>query len=66
MVFIVIAVGVRGPGVEEHLKGNPSERWTFVRSGFFEAIGVISFAFVCHHNSRASRSTIAFVHVPFR
>ncbi|ORY91585.1 transmembrane amino acid transporter protein-domain-containing protein [Leucosporidium creatinivorum] len=51
MVFIVISVGVRGPGVEDYLKGDPSERWTFVRSGFFEAIGVISFAFVCHHNS---------------
>lgn len=46
MVFIVISVGVRGPGVEDDLKGNPDERWTFVRSGFFEAIGVISFAFV--------------------
>lgn len=46
MVFIVIAVGVRGPGVEESLKGDADERWTFVRSGFFEAIGVISFAFV--------------------
>jgi solute carrier family 38 (sodium-coupled neutral amino acid transporter), member 11 len=46
MVFIVISVGVRGPGVEDYLKGDPSERWTFVRSGFFEAIGVISFAFV--------------------
>ena len=46
MVFIVISVGVRGPGVEESLKGDPSERWSFVRPGVFEAIGVISFAFV--------------------
>lgn len=46
MVVIVISVGVRGPGVEADLKGDPAERWTFVRGGFFEAIGVISFAFV--------------------
>lgn len=46
MVVIVISVGVRGPGVEEDLKGDPAERWSFVRSGVFEAIGVISFAFV--------------------
>ncbi|KAK4701369.1 solute carrier family 38 (sodium-coupled neutral amino acid transporter), member 11, partial [Phenoliferia sp. Uapishka_3] len=51
MVVIVVSVGVRGPGVEADLKGDPSERWTFIRGGFFEAIGVISFAFVCHHNS---------------
>lgn len=53
MVFIVIAVGLRGPGVEQELKGDPAERWTFIQPGFFEAIGVISFAFVCHHNSCA-------------
>ncbi|KAK4055630.1 hypothetical protein OIV83_000176 [Microbotryomycetes sp. JL201] len=51
MVFIVVSVGIRGPGVNDSLKGDPSERWTFIRSGFFEAIGVMSFAFVCHHNS---------------
>ncbi|KAG0665668.1 hypothetical protein C6P46_006452 [Rhodotorula mucilaginosa] len=51
MVVIVISVGVRGPGVEDELKGESSERWTFLESGVFEAIGVISFAFVCHHNS---------------
>ncbi|GAA6054147.1 hypothetical protein JCM3770_003219 [Rhodotorula araucariae] len=51
MVVIVISVGVRGPSVEDALKGDPSQRWTVIDSGFFEAIGVISFAFVCHHNS---------------
>ncbi|KAK4057963.1 hypothetical protein OIO90_001182 [Microbotryomycetes sp. JL221] len=51
MVFIVVSVGVRGPGVDDDLKGDPSERWTFIKPGFFEAIGVMSFAFVCHHNS---------------
>lgn len=46
MVVIVITVAVRGPGVEYELKGDPTQRWTFLESGFFEAIGVISFAFV--------------------
>lgn len=46
MVFIVVSVGLRGPSVEDDLKGDSSERWTFIRSGFFEAIGVMSFAFV--------------------
>ncbi|KAM0745666.1 hypothetical protein T439DRAFT_295098 [Meredithblackwellia eburnea MCA 4105] len=51
MVVIVVSVAVRGPGVDDALKGDHEDRWTFVESGFFEAIGVISFAFVCHHNS---------------
>ncbi|GAA5903767.1 hypothetical protein JCM5296_003918 [Sporobolomyces johnsonii] len=51
MVVIVVSVAIRGPGVEDTLKGDPSQRWTVLESGFFEAIGVISFAFVCHHNS---------------
>ncbi|SCZ98259.1 BZ3500_MvSof-1268-A1-R1_Chr7-1g09073 [Microbotryum saponariae] len=46
MVVIVVSVGVRGPSVADNLKGDASERWTFINSGFFEAIGVISFAFV--------------------
>ncbi|GAA5970576.1 hypothetical protein JCM11641_007359 [Rhodosporidiobolus odoratus] len=51
MVVIVFSVGIRGPGVDETLKGDSSTRWTFLEPGVFEAIGVISFAFVCHHNS---------------
>ncbi|GAA5927431.1 Avt2p [Sporobolomyces koalae] len=51
MVVIVISVAVRGPGVADSLKGDPNMRWTVLEAGFFEAIGVISFAFVCHHNS---------------
>ncbi|GAA5955811.1 hypothetical protein JCM21900_001721 [Sporobolomyces salmonicolor] len=51
MVVIVVSVAIRGPGVEDTLKGDPTQRWTVLESGFFEAIGVISFAFVCHHNS---------------
>ncbi|GAA5897125.1 hypothetical protein JCM6882_001799 [Rhodosporidiobolus microsporus] len=51
MVVIVVSVGIRGPGVDDSLKGDPAARWTFLEPGVFEAIGVISFAFVCHHNS---------------
>ncbi|KAI6046085.1 amino acid transporter [Pisolithus marmoratus] len=39
------------PHVPLELKGDPSERFTIVGPGVFQAIGVISFAFVCHHNS---------------
>lgn len=46
MVVIVVSVALRGPGVEDSLKGDPAERWSFIRPGVFEAIGVISFAFV--------------------
>jgi solute carrier family 38 (sodium-coupled neutral amino acid transporter), member 11 len=42
---------VEGPHVSVALKGDPSSRFSFVNTGIFQAIGVISFAFVCHHNS---------------
>ncbi|KAJ3937497.1 MAG: amino acid transporter [Lentinula lateritia] len=51
MVIIVASVLVEGPGVPSILKGDPSMRFSFVNAGIFQAIGVISFAFVCHHNS---------------
>lgn len=52
MTVIVIAVLVESPHVESELRGDPSKRWSIVGPGPFQAIGVISFAFVCHHNSR--------------
>ena len=51
MVIIVTSVLIEGPHVDPELRGDPSKRLTFVGSGVFQAIGVISFAFVCHHNS---------------
>lgn len=51
MLIIVGAVLIEGPHVPDDLKGDPSKRFTFIGSGVFQAIGVISFAFVCHHNS---------------
>ncbi|KAF8441509.1 transmembrane amino acid transporter protein-domain-containing protein [Boletus edulis BED1] len=51
MLIIVTSVLVEGPHADPELKGDPSKRLTFVGPGVFQAIGVISFAFVCHHNS---------------
>ncbi|KAF9244905.1 amino acid transporter [Melanogaster broomeanus] len=51
MLIIVTSVLVEGQHVTPELKGDPSKRLTFVGPGVFQAIGVISFAFVCHHNS---------------
>ncbi|KAH6914001.1 amino acid transporter [Coprinopsis sp. MPI-PUGE-AT-0042] len=51
MLIIVIAVSVEGPHVPDASKGDPSKRLTFIDAGIFQAIGVMSFAFVCHHNT---------------
>lgn len=51
MAIIVITVIVEGPTLSLSLKGDPGTGFTILEPGFFEAIGVISFAYVCHHNS---------------
>ncbi|KAH9832215.1 amino acid transporter [Rhodofomes roseus] len=51
MVTIVVSVLIDSPRVPPELKGDPSKRFTVLGPGVFQAIGVISFAFVCHHNS---------------
>ncbi|KAI9572182.1 amino acid transporter [Boletus coccyginus] len=51
MLIIVTSVLIEGQHVDPELKGDPSKRLTLVGPGVFQAIGVISFAFVCHHNS---------------
>ncbi|PWZ01627.1 hypothetical protein BCV70DRAFT_199059 [Testicularia cyperi] len=52
MVVIIIAVTVRGPAMPSELKGDPSLRLTVINvSNLVRSISVISFAFVCHHNS---------------
>ncbi|KAF9029009.1 amino acid transporter [Hymenopellis radicata] len=51
MVIIVTSVLIEGPKASSELKGDPSKRFTVISPGIFQAIGVISFAFVCHHNS---------------
>ncbi|KAJ3163078.1 hypothetical protein HDU86_002247 [Geranomyces michiganensis] len=50
IVFIVISVLVAGPTLPARDKGD-AEGLSFIRGGLFQAIGVISFAFVCHHNT---------------
>jgi sodium-coupled neutral amino acid transporter 11 len=45
MLIIVISVIIEGPHASPELKGDPSKRFTFIGSGIFQAIGVISFAF---------------------
>jgi sodium-coupled neutral amino acid transporter 11 len=46
MVVIIFTVAIRGPGVDDSLRGDSAARWTMLEPGVFEAIGVISFAFV--------------------
>ncbi|KAF7321305.1 Aa-trans domain-containing protein [Mycena kentingensis (nom. inval.)] len=51
MLIIVTSVMIESPQTSPDLKGDPSKRFSFIEPGIFQAIGVISFAFVCHHNS---------------
>jgi len=53
MVIIVVSVIIEGMNVTPELRGSsaPSVRFSVVTPHLTEAIGVISFAFVCHHNS---------------
>ncbi|EIW73705.1 hypothetical protein TREMEDRAFT_67510 [Tremella mesenterica DSM 1558] len=51
MGIIVISVLLRGAAVDSSLRGSPLHAISFIRPGVFQAIGVISFAFVCHHNT---------------
>ncbi|KAF4553292.1 Transmembrane amino acid transporter-like protein 7 [Elsinoe fawcettii] len=50
MLVIIVTVITQGPGVPAEMKG-PIKGSILIHSGIFQAIGVISFAFVCHHNS---------------
>lgn len=51
MLIIVLTVVIRGPALNTDLKGSFSLPLLTVNSGIFQGISVISFAFVCHHNS---------------
>jgi len=51
MVIIVVCVIFENGQVAPELKGPPEDANSFVRPGLLQAVGVISFAFVCHHNS---------------
>ncbi|PFH56777.1 hypothetical protein XA68_16025 [Ophiocordyceps unilateralis] len=51
MMVIVTTVLVQGLLVPSEARGSFSTPLLTVNGGIFQAIGVISFAFVCHHNS---------------
>ncbi|EGX46185.1 hypothetical protein AOL_s00110g9 [Orbilia oligospora ATCC 24927] len=51
MLVIVVTVITQGFFVANELRGTLSGPLLTLNSGVFQAIGVISFAFVCHHNS---------------
>ncbi|KAJ7925314.1 amino acid transporter [Mycena leptocephala] len=51
MIIIVVSVLIESPNTSPELKGDPAKRFSIIEPGIFQAIGVISFAFVCHHNS---------------
>jgi solute carrier family 38 (sodium-coupled neutral amino acid transporter), member 11 len=50
MVIIIFTVVTQGPMQPPDLRGQLKGS-LLINSGVFQAIGVISFAFVCHHNS---------------
>ncbi|KAJ5938785.1 hypothetical protein N7466_001919 [Penicillium verhagenii] len=50
MIIIVVTVITQGFRVPADSRGEIKSH-LLVNSGFFQAVGVISFAFVCHHNS---------------
>ncbi|KAG5951823.1 hypothetical protein E4U53_002174 [Claviceps sorghi] len=51
MLIIVATVMIQGLFVPSEARGSFSTPLLTVNGGIFQAIGVISFAFVCHHNS---------------
>ncbi|ROT43722.1 hypothetical protein SODALDRAFT_327931 [Sodiomyces alkalinus F11] len=51
MGVIVVTVLVQGALTPKEERGSFTPNLLTINSGIFEAIGVISFAFVCHHNS---------------
>ncbi|EKG10829.1 Amino acid transporter transmembrane [Macrophomina phaseolina MS6] len=50
MLIILVTVLTQGPTVPQNMKGKISGS-LIINDGVFQAVGVISFAFVCHHNS---------------
>ncbi|KAF2229960.1 hypothetical protein EV356DRAFT_527129 [Viridothelium virens] len=50
MLIILITVLTQGPRVPADMKGQLRGS-LLINNGVFQAVGVISFAFVCHHNS---------------
>ncbi|WVQ78522.1 hypothetical protein IAT38_000608 [Cryptococcus sp. DSM 104549] len=61
MTIIVISVLFRSVAVDPSLRGSSTETFSIIKPGVFQAIGVISFAYACHHNSNYIYKSI---HVP--
>lgn len=51
MFTIITSVIIEAPRIDSSLRADPSESIKFFNTGVFQAIGVVTFAFVCHHNS---------------
>ncbi|KAJ2840811.1 hypothetical protein FBU31_000108 [Coemansia sp. 'formosensis'] len=51
MCTIIAAVVVEGPRIDSSLRASPEKPLQLANTGVFQAVGVITFAFVCHHNS---------------
>ncbi|KAJ1900156.1 hypothetical protein LPJ66_001649 [Kickxella alabastrina] len=51
MCTIIVSVVVEGPRIDAGWRAGPEAPVVLVNSGVFQAVGVITFAFVCHHNS---------------
>ncbi|CAO3638954.1 unnamed protein product [Mucor hiemalis] len=51
ILVIIIAVAIEGPQQSKEIRGSDENRFNVINDEIFQAIAVISFAFVCHHNS---------------
>lgn len=51
MLIIVLTVVIRGPRLASEFKGSFSLPLLTINTGLLQGVSVISFAFVCHHNS---------------
>ncbi|KAI9474720.1 hypothetical protein LPJ55_002379 [Coemansia sp. RSA 990] len=51
MCTIIISVAVEGPRIDSALRADPDMPFMLANTGIFQAVGIITFAFVCHHNS---------------
>ncbi|KAJ2539949.1 hypothetical protein EV175_006287 [Coemansia sp. RSA 1933] len=51
MCTIIVSVIVEAPRIAPELRADPGTPVALASTGVFQAMGVITFAFVCHHNS---------------
>ncbi|KAJ2306078.1 hypothetical protein IWW55_001621 [Coemansia sp. RSA 2706] len=51
MCTIIASVVIEGPRIDPALRATPGTPFVLANTGVFQAVGIITFAFVCHHNS---------------